>query len=187
MYAHRTAPMIVGGLVSVLVLLGGCGTAPERGTAPGPTATAVGPGVFNAADAAFVRALLPHHRQGVEIAEIGAARTTRADVKILAQAIVATQQDEVTRMQGWLGAWKQATAAPAPAAGAKKIAALRTASAGFDEKFLDLLIAHQRQAVKLAQSEQAGGKNPAALAFARQIVQSRTAEIDQMLAFLSKT
>jgi uncharacterized protein (DUF305 family) len=135
--------------------------------------------------------LLPHHRQGVEIAEIGAGRTTRADVKVLAQAIVATQQDEVTRMRGWLKAWQQpapaATAGAGATAGEKKIAALRTVSTGFDEKFLGLLIAHQKQAVKLAQSEQAGGKNPDALAFAKQIVQSRTAEIDQMQAFLSKT
>jgi uncharacterized protein (DUF305 family) len=186
-YARRAAPTIVGGLVSVLVLLGGCGTAPEQGAAPGPTATAAVPGVFNAADAAFVRALLPHHREGIEIAEVGAARTTRADVKVLAQAIVATQQDEVTRMRGWLKAWQQPEPAPAATAGGKQIAALRTASTGFDQRFLDLLIAHQEQAVKLAQSEQAGGENPSALAFAKQIVQSRTAEIDQMQAFLVKT
>ena len=178
MRATRTAVA-----VAVLVLLGGCGTAPEPGTPPGPATTAAVSGSFNAADAAFVRALLPQHRQGVEIAEIGAARTSRSDVKVLAQAIVATQRDEVTRMQGWLKAWHQSATAPAAAANAKKIAALRTTSTDFDKAFLALLITQQERAVTLAQTEQAGGRNPDALAFAKQIIESRTAEIAQLHAF----
>jgi uncharacterized protein (DUF305 family) len=177
-HATRTAVA-----VAVLVLLGGCGTAPEQGTPPGPPATTAVSGSFNAADAAFVQALLPQHRQGAEIAEIGAARTSRSDVKVLAQAIVATQQDEITRMRGWLKAWHQPAAAPTSAANAKKIAALRTTSTDFDKAFLSLLITQQEQAVTLAQSEQSGGTNPDALAFAKQIIESRTAEIAQLHAF----
>jgi len=46
------------------------------------------------------------------------------------------------------------------------------------------LIAHQEEAIRLAQQEQANGANPAALAFARQIIESRAEEIAQLRTYL---
>jgi uncharacterized protein (DUF305 family) len=130
---------------------------------------------FNAADVTFVRTLIPHHREGVAIARLGATRAARADVRLLAGAIVATQQDEAQRMAGWLAVWKQP---PAPAASGGAAPALR--AAGFDKAFLDALIAHQEAAIKIAETEIGAGRNRNALAFARQVVESRTAQVDQL-------
>lgn len=167
---------------AVLLTPAGCGTA-----RPAPVASAA-PAVHNAADVAFLQALLPHHRQGVEIAAIGAAKATRPDVKILAGAIVATEQDEQTRMAGWLTAWHQPAtgAVPGPATPAEKIEALRTAPAKtLDHDLLTLLIAHQQAAVALAATESATGRNPGAVTFARQIEESRAAQIDQLRTWLA--
>jgi uncharacterized protein (DUF305 family) len=165
-----------------VLLLGGCETARGSET-PGPaTTTAVSP-AFNAADVTFVRALIPHHLRGVRIAEIGSRRASRPEARLLAGAIVTTETDEATRLEGWLGTWKQPPASPPTTDQA--ITALRTApAADFDRAFLDLLIAHQGAAVKLARTETGAGVNPNALAFARQVDESRTAEIEQMRSYL---
>jgi uncharacterized protein (DUF305 family) len=117
-----------------------------------------------AADVAFVRALIPHHEQGITLAR-QAAKNPRA--RTLAEAIIVTQQDEIVRMTAWLAAWHEAAppsgSAPPPAGDP-----------------IDALIAHQLEAVKLAQAEQANGTNPSALAFARQVIESRTGQIDQL-------
>jgi len=177
-----TRPLIAAATAAVL-LLGGCGADGDRSKSAGPTTTAAVSPDFNGADVAFVRALVPHHRQGVEIAKLGAERATRPEARVLAAAIVATQQDEATRLEGWLATWKQP---PAPtAAPVELIGTLRTAaSADFDKAFLNALIAHQNEAVTLARTEAGAGANRDALAFARQVDESRTAEVEEMRSYL---
>jgi len=175
----------------VPLLLAGCGTDREK---PGPAASAaVAPG-FNDTDVMFVQMIVAHHRQGIAIAEIGAERATRADLKVLAGAIVATEKDEAARLEGWLKVWKQPAAADPAAHGAhggmpvtseKKIAKLRTTSrAKVDKAVLDLLIAHQDDAIRLARYETAGGRNINAVGYAKQVDESRTAQIGQMRGYL---
>lgn len=184
-------------LVAVLAALaGGCGSGGEPATPPallpgpgggsagnpagggavtgGPGAesggaiNASGPGAgtrHNAADVAFAQALIPHHREGIALASAAAA--THPAAQTLAEAIIATQQDEVVRMTSWLGEWGVSappSKAPAPIRGDP----------------LKALVAHQAAAIKIAQQEQGGGTNPTALDFARQIIESRTAQIEQL-------
>jgi uncharacterized protein (DUF305 family) len=184
--ARRTAAALA---IAAFLTLAGCGTDRSAAPAAGPAAgSAPASAVFNAADVSFLQQLLPHHRQGVEIARIGAAKATLPDLKIMTGAIVATQQDEQSRMTGWLTAWQQpvAAASPGPATSAKKITALGTAPAAeLDHDLLTLLIAHQQAAIKLAAAEQKAGSNPEALAFAQQIELSRAAQITQMKTWLA--
>jgi uncharacterized protein (DUF305 family) len=151
--------------VAALICAGvasGCGAAADD---PGPAPISAGP-EHNAADVAFVEALIPHHRAGIRLAREVAKQPGH---RVLAEAIISTEQDEVTRMTGWLATWG-VTAAPAPAAPrppGDPVAALA---------------AHQEEAIPLAQREQAQGGNAAALAFARQVIESRTAEAAQLRA-----
>jgi uncharacterized protein (DUF305 family) len=183
-------PLIAVAAAAVL-LLGGCGNAAGTGT-PSPATTAVSPR-FNAADVTFVRTLIPHHLEGVEIARVGVQRSARPETRMLAGAIVSTQTDEAARLTGWLSVWQQPTvpnASTPTGKGAadttdKTVEALRTIpAADFDKAFLNLLIAHQGAAVKLARTELGAGSNPNALAFARQVDVSRTAEIAEMRNYL---
>lgn len=162
--------------LAVLLFLGGCGTA-GRAPETAPAATAAVSPDFNAADVTFVRALIPHHLAGVALARAGGARATRPEVRTLTDAIVTTQQDEAQRMAGWLTTWRQ-PAAPSPSP---------TPSPSLPPaELLRALIAHQREAIGLAETETAAGRNRNAVAFARQVVESRTAEIDQLSIYLGK-
>jgi Domain of unknown function (DUF305) len=159
----------------------GCGTDPAPRV--GPSVSAGVSGDFNDTDLTFVRALLPHLRQGIAIAEPAATRGGRGDLRTLAAAIVATQRDEVTRLEGWLRAWGQPASGSAPATDARIAALDRLSGAKLDAAVLDLLIDHQAAAVRLARSETGGGVNREALAFARQVDASRSAQIQQLTAY----
>jgi uncharacterized protein (DUF305 family) len=182
-------------VLTAVLLVAGCGTQPDA-PAPGaaPAVSAAVSGTFNDTDVMFLQMLGPHSVQGIEIVKIGAARATREDVRVLAKAIQVTEAEEITRMSGWLKSWKQpATASPQdhaahggmPGTSEKEISGLRkTSAATFDRDFLNMLIAHQDDAVQLARMETAGGVNPNAKAYAKQVDESRTAQIKQMLAIV---
>ncbi|MFD0525176.1 DUF305 domain-containing protein [Paractinoplanes durhamensis] len=145
---------------------------PRRRVNPGqPTATAdtLGAGPrHNAADVEFVTALIPHHRTGIALAAAAAAKNPQA--RTLAEAIIVTQQDEVVRMTGWLQTWSASMAASAT-----------PATAPADP--ISALLTHQEEAVTLAQQEQANGTNLTALAFAKQIIESRTAQTAELTTY----
>ena len=159
----------------------GCGTEPPAPAGP-PVSAAVSRD-FNADDVAFVRSLLPQLRLGVAIAEPAATRGAREELQTLAAAIFATQRDEIARLEGWLRTWGQPATASAPAADARVHALARLSGPKLDAAVLDLLIAHQAQAVRLARSEAGGGVNRDALAFARRVDASRSAQIRQLTTY----
>jgi uncharacterized protein (DUF305 family) len=56
----------------------------------------------------------------------------------------------------------------------------------FDRRFVNMMIAHQDDAIQMARSAAASGANPQARELARRIDTSRTAQIDQLLALLGQ-
>lgn len=193
----------------IVLLLAGCGGAPAATTgppvAPGPpvstsAAPAAGatatPGPFNPADVMFLQMMATHHGQGLELVRLAETRAQRAEVRTLAAAIDVTQSEEQETMRGWLRSWGKPTEADPdahahadhgglPATGPEQIAALgRTSGAEFEPAFLNLLIAHQHNAIEMARNEVRFGQDPAAKELAGRIDQSRTAQINQMLAML---
>lgn len=164
-------------LVAALVcagVLSGCGAA---GDIPDTTPISAGP-EHNAADVAFVEALIPHHRAGIKLAQEVARQPDR---QVLAEAIITTEQDEITRMTGWLAIWGVTAASTAPASTVPPSTAPASASAPAGDP-VKALAAHQEEAIPLAQKEQAQGSNAAALAFAKQVIESRTAEASELRA-----
>ncbi len=161
-------------LTASLVLLSGCESGPTEpagvGTpAPAASATTVS-ARHAAADVEFVQALIPHHQAGIALASALADANPKAGT--LASAIIVTQQDEVVRMSGWLRAW---------GAGLPPSATPRAAAKGGD--LLRALLDHQQEAIELAQQEQANGENRQALAFARQLIESRAGQIRELEAY----
>lgn len=171
-------------LAVVALLLTGCGSG----------ATAAAP-QYNPADVMFLQMLIPQNRQGIEIARLAADRSLPASVRELAAAIEVTQQTEIDDMRRWLHDWNQPEAMDAnPQAhaghGGLKLAAtdlvgaLRTApDHEFTRRFLDVLTGQQQGAVELARTENgtSGGINAQARDLARRVIESRTAEVKQLL------
>lgn len=192
---HR-ASVPTAALAAVLALLAGCGGGDSSPEAAAPPPAAKAGAAFNPTDVMFAQMMVPHHKQGIDIVRLAATKARNAEVKTLAAAIETTQASEADTMAGWLRGWGKPATAPAdehaahggmPGTSAPEIAAVgRTAPAQFDRAFLNLLIAHQDDAIQLARAETASGRNPDAKALAKRIDESRSAQITQMLALLNR-
>jgi uncharacterized protein (DUF305 family) len=188
-------------LLTLPLLLGACGTvAVERNPAATKTGAAAeiqAGAAFNATDVMFLQMLAYHQKQGLEMATTAVSRAVNPDVTVLAQAVRATEQDELTMMQAWLAQWKKPTTVGTaanlhadhgglPATGPAEIKALRTVkAAAFDTAFLNLFLAHQHNAMELAHLETTNGQNAQTKAFADRVRESRQGEIQQMLRLMN--
>jgi len=188
-------------LVVAVLVLGGCGQDAEPAAAPSPSPSAsasasAASGGVNDADVMFAQMMVAHHGQGIEIARLAATRAEQPGVKTLAAAIETTQTAERQTMAGWLRAWGKPPTADAGAHAAHggmpgtsniEIRSVKAKSGDdFDRAFLNMLIAHQDDAIQMARSETAGGAHAEAKAMADRIDKSRSAQITQMLAMLDE-
>jgi uncharacterized protein (DUF305 family) len=190
-------------LLAATTALGACGTAPEA-PAPAPAPVTVSEvaevkaeAEHNDTDVMYLQMMVAHHQQGLEMVKLAASDAKRAEIRVLAEAVDATQSDELTMMRGWLKGWSapdtvdHAPSAHAdhgglPATGPDEIEALREArGSAFDTAFLNLFVAHQHNAVEMAALEATKGVNPDAKAFAERVKLSRTDQIQQMLQLLN--
>lgn len=56
-------------------------------------------------DRMFLLMMIPHHEGAIEMAQTALQQAEHAEIKTLAQAIITTQQAEITEMRGYLRAW----------------------------------------------------------------------------------
>ena len=185
-------------VIAAALLLGGCGTSSKE---PAEVATAHAAvraeDGHNDTDVMFLQMMVAHHGQGLEMVRLAGEHARRAEIRTLAKAIDVTQTDEVKLMTGWLKQWQAPTTvdhAPSahadhgglPATGDAEIAALRKArGAAFETAFLNLFVAHQHNAVEMAQLETKQGSNAEAKAFADRVRASRADQIKQMLQLMN--
>ncbi|MFD9291139.1 DUF305 domain-containing protein [Streptomyces sp. NPDC060030] len=149
----------------------------------------------NAADVAFAKGMIPHHRQAVEMAGLASSRAETAEVKKLAGEIKKAQDPEIKTLSGWLTSWGEEV----PAEGAMDhsmhdMGGMMTAEdmdrlknesgKAFDTAFMEMMIKHHEGAVEMAKTEKADGSFSDARAMADAIITSQTAEISRMNTLL---
>ena len=162
-----------------------------RSSASGASPTSSAAAQFNAADVMFVQEMLPHHQQAVEMSDMLLKKSgVSAETSALAQQIKAAQGPEITTMQGWLKAWGKSADGGMGGMGHGMGGGMATeaemqkfdqADAKTGEKmFLEMMTAHHQGAIAMVQVEVKNGKNPDAIAMAKNIASSQQAEIDTM-------
>jgi uncharacterized protein (DUF305 family) len=187
------------GLLAGALALSGCSTSTETaGTAAGsssPTADASVDRQHNAADVTFAQDMIVHHQAAVEMADLAASRAQSRGVKDLAVRIGAAQAPEIDEMTSWLDAWGEMTSADSmPGMDHSPMSGMMTdelmtqlegaSGADFDRMFLQMMTPHHQGAIDMAEVEQSDGSNPQAIALARSIETSQTAEISEMQQLL---
>ena len=191
----RTIALTVVSLAAALVLAGCSATSSTSmpSNMPGMDHSSTSAAAqFNDPDVAFATQMIPHHQQAVEMADIVLGKTgVDSRVTDLAKKIKAEQDPEIVTMTGWLKAWGQ----PSPTAmsgmtmngmmSQSDMDALTNASGPDSSKlFLQQMIQHHQGAIDMANEELTTGKNADALALAKSIVSSQTAEIATMNTLL---
>jgi len=144
----------------------------------------------------FAQDMIPHHQQAIAMAKLARERSQDEELQRLAAQIESAQDPEIKTMTRWLEAWGED--APDHSGGGhgetdmpgmmsdKEVTALENASgAEFDRMFLEMMIKHHEGAIQMARTEQANGKNPDAIALAKQIESAKKQEIDTMRQLLA--
>lgn len=175
---------------------------------PAPTggdsapATSSSSDVHNDADTQFVQAMIVHHKGAIEMAELAAQEATTPEVRTLAEGISQAQGPEIELMTGWLQAWGEDTEESMPGMdhdgmdmGGMTMDGLTQDEAmadldgltgpDVDRRFLELMIAHHKGAITMAEQELAEGANPDALQLATTIIDDQSTEITTMQNLLN--
>ncbi|MDM4718809.1 DUF305 domain-containing protein [Micromonospora sp. WMMA1363] len=146
----------------------------------------------NSLDTWFVRMMIPHHEQALEMAELVPSRAADPRVKALAERIRAGQGPEI----GMLRAWLQARALSAEVAGhdhstmrgmqspeaMRRLADAR--GAGFDRLFVQMMSDHHAGAVEMSTDLLKVGAEPLLQEFANSVAVEQSVEIDRMWELL---
>jgi uncharacterized protein (DUF305 family) len=155
---------------------------------------------YSPADAQFMKDMIPHHDQALQMAALVAERTNRQELIDVAGRINVSQGDEIKFMQDWLRSRGESVPEPAAhdamhtthtmagMATPEQMAELAAAEGtDFDRLFLTLMIAHHEGAVRMVEEllELPGSAYDAVLfEFTSDITNDQTAEIERMNALL---
>ncbi len=159
---------------------------------------------FTAADVGFVQDMLVHHAQALAMTALVGERTTREAVRLLAQRIELSQEDEIAMMQSWLRdhaldmpaldehaahvTEHDAERMPGMATPEQMEALAAARGPEFDSLFLELMISHHRGAVTMVEDllEQPGSaQDPVLYELTSDISAEQRSEIDRMDGMLA--
>lgn len=166
---------------------------PARTLSPEEAAKALPDDAPNPADLDYVRMMITHHAQALQMTALAPQRAASDRVKRLAERIAAAQRPEIGAMQGWL---KTHRAGQAPQghgshhhdampgmATEAQLARLRSAEGtAFDTLFLKLMITHHEGALAMAADVLSRGRNVQVEEMANDVMAQQTAEISRMRA-----
>ncbi len=162
-------------------------------------ATRIADSNYSPEDVLFLQAMIPHHQQALEMAELVDDRTNRQEIIDVAGRIDDSQADEIAFMENWL----RQRGEPAGAAhhnmhGAhgmmgmatpEQMAALAAAEgAAFDQLFLELMITHHEGALTMVDellSQPGSAYDPLLFEFVNDVDNDQNAEIERMNALLA--
>ncbi|MEU9508872.1 DUF305 domain-containing protein [Micromonospora sp. NPDC048170] len=218
-----TSALVLAVVAVVLSFTGGSPTAAPAGSAatPAPTATPTGPprpdvivpgrpgetaairpaeemrdantARHNSMDVWFVRMMIPHHAQALEMAELAPDRAGNPALRALAERIRASQGPEISLMRGWLQARGLSTEVAghdhAGMRGMQTPEALRQLAAArgaeFDRLFVRMMTEHHQGAVQMATDLLKVGADLTLSEFANSVATEQTVEVDRMRDLLA--
>ena len=184
--------LVTAGIAVIVGLVLGYTLAPALpGNYSGMMGNSAGRMGMNNIDAHFIEQMIPHHEGAIEMAEIALERSSRPEVRKLAEDIIAAQTAEITQMQQWYRDWFGRAPTESMGHGGMQMGgmegdldALRSAS-DFDREFTRQMIAHHEMAVMMAQMLESGTARPEMKQLASNIISSQSREIEMMRGWLS--
>jgi uncharacterized protein (DUF305 family) len=150
-------------------------------------------------DLRFIDGMIPHHQGAIKMAEQVLQKSHNPEVKKLAEEIIKAQKKEIAQMQEWRKTWypdaKDAIMYHAPMGHSMSMSKedmesmmmmtdLGAADAGFDQRFVQGMIAHHEGALIMAKDAQVKSKRPEIQQLAQAILVSQAAEIKLMKQWL---
>lgn len=154
-------------------------------------------------DVQFMRDMIPHHQQAIEMSRLAQTRARRNDIKLLAERISVSQVSEIQLMQDWLKARGDTVQnrhehmahtggdhlMPGMLSSEEMARLAAARGPDFDRLFLQYMIRHHEGALTMVEdlfAKQNSVQNPLLFQVANNIDADQRAEIARMKALLSK-
>jgi uncharacterized protein (DUF305 family) len=149
---------------------------------------------YNAHDVRFVRMMIPHHRQAIEMATLAPARARNPQTRAIAERIVVAQGPEIAVLQSWLDARDLGEQGAEHDHGTMRgmvspqaISALAGADGeAFDRMLVDLMSAHHRGAIDMCREVLKAGADERLQELATNIAAEQRIEIARMRESLGR-
>jgi len=132
-------------------------------------------------DAQFIDSMIEHHRGAIDMAEQALQAGQHAEIKHMASAIIAGQQQEIDQMTAWRLQWYPnlpPTSGMGMAMGEMEVSS--DASKSFDQRFIEAMVSHHTGAIDMAYSAQTKAEHPELAQLVHAIITAQEAEIGQM-------
>ena len=152
---------------------------------------------YTASDAQFMRDMIPHHQQALEMSRLAPDRTNSPELLEIAGKIEAAQGDEIAFMEQWLTSRGESIDQSHAHTGHHTMKGMATeaqmaslaAASGveFDRQFLSLMIAHHEGAIDMVEAlmEQPGSAyDPTLFEFTTDVSNDQSKEIELMHGLL---
>ncbi|MEU9825434.1 DUF305 domain-containing protein [Micromonospora chersina] len=143
---------------------------------------------YNGLDVWYVRMMIPHHQQAVEMASLAPDRAADPRVRAVADRIRAAQGPEIGVLRGWLGERDLPAEVPGhdhgtmrgmqSAEAMRQLAAARGAE--FDRLFVRMMTAHHEGAVVMSTDLLKVGADQTLQEFANAVASEQSAEIARL-------
>ena len=141
-------------------------------------------------DQNFIDMMVTHHQAAIDMARVAQRKGEHAEIKQLANEIVAAQDGEIAKMKGWRKAWYGSDQIPATTTGMMAgrggmnvdLKQLEGATP-FDRAFIDAMIPHHESALQMAKEAQTKAQRQEIKGLAGEIIAAQQKEIDQMKAW----
>jgi uncharacterized protein (DUF305 family) len=175
---HARRALLLPLLLTLLTALAGCAGDSSNGRSE-----------FNRTDVTFATAMIPHHRQSLQLVRMVEQRDVDPKLSGLAAQIRVTQAVEIESMLSWLQDWDVAVPSGDPSAGtgrpgtvtAADLAAVQGATgADFEREWLRLMIRQHEDAIAIAKVENAEGEYPYAVALANTVMVGQASQVRTM-------
>ena len=134
----------------------------------------------------FLQQMIQHHRSGIEMAKLVGSNTQRAELRQFADKMIASQQQEIDQMTGWLKSWYNASPKDVANAEADKemkmhISMLQDKNGSdFDKAFLDMMPKHHHAAVEMSEQVEKKATHAELKEFAAKLAKDQQQEMKQM-------
>lgn len=132
-------------------------------------------------DAQFIDSMIEHHQGAIDMAQEVLQQAERAELKTMAEAIIAAQKGEIEQMQAWRIVWYPdlpATGGMEMGMGDMMISS--DESIPFDQRFITSMISHHQGAIEMAKMAQSMAEHQEIKELAATIITAQQAEIEQM-------
>jgi uncharacterized protein (DUF305 family) len=136
-------------------------------------------------DDRFISMMVAHHEGAVMMSKDALTKTSKPELKKLAESIIAAQNKEIADMKQWEQKWygHAPQSSEMEMMNSQMVQELGPAGKEYEDHYIDGMIPHHESAISMAKDALTKSTHPEIKALAQSIITSQQKEIDQMKSY----